>query len=130
MKAVWFERRGPARDVLVVGEMPDPTPDIGQVRVRVHVSGVNPTDTKTRGTRMAAIPTWTFSRIIPGQDGAGVDQSRGSGRAGNPNQGSGCGSMRHTVAARSALRRSTWWFPRCTLSSCPIWIDFDNGSRA
>jgi hypothetical protein len=24
MKAAWYEKQGPARDVLVVGEMPDP----------------------------------------------------------------------------------------------------------
>ena len=37
--------------MLVAGEMPDPDPepDIGQVRVRIKVSGVNPSDTKTRG---------------------------------------------------------------------------------
>jgi NADPH2:quinone reductase len=78
MKAVWFEKKGPAREVLVTGEMPDPVPDLGHVRVRVHVSGVNPTDTKTRGgyggnTRME------FPRIIPGQDGAGVIDQVGLG---------------------------------------------------
>lgn len=78
MKAVWFEKKGPAREVLVAGEMPDPTPDLGQVRVHVHVSGVNPSDTKTRGgyggnTRME------FSRIVPGQDGAGVIDQVGLG---------------------------------------------------
>ncbi len=80
MKAVWFERKGAARDVLVVGDMPDPIPDIGHVRVRVHVSGVNPSDTKTRSgyggnTRME------FPRIIPGQDGAGVIDRVGPGVA-------------------------------------------------
>jgi NADPH2:quinone reductase len=78
MKAIWFEKKGPAREVLVFGEMADPSPDIGQVRVRIHVSGVNPSDTKTRGgfggnTRME------FPRIIPGQDGAGVIDRVGPG---------------------------------------------------
>ena len=49
MKAVWFERKGPAREVLVHGDMPAPEPGVGEVRVRLQVSGVNPTDTKTRG---------------------------------------------------------------------------------
>jgi NADPH2:quinone reductase len=80
MKAVWFEKKGPARDVLVVGEMADPDPGANQVRVRVHVSGVNPSDTKTRGgyggnTRME------FPRIVPGQDGAGVIDRVGPGVA-------------------------------------------------
>jgi len=78
MRAVWFEKKGSARDVLVYGEMADPVPEIGQVRVRIHVSGVNPSDTKTRGgfggnTRME------FPRIIPGQDGAGVIDQVGPG---------------------------------------------------
>ena len=29
MRAVWYEWRGPARDTLVVGEMPDPQPGPG-----------------------------------------------------------------------------------------------------
>jgi NADPH2:quinone reductase len=78
MKAAWYERKGPARDVLMVGEMPNPTLGIGEVRVRVHVSGVNPSDTKMRGgfggsTRM------DFPRIIPGQDGAGIVDQVGPG---------------------------------------------------
>ena len=34
MKAVWYEQNGPA-DVLHVGEMPDPEPGPGEVKVRV-----------------------------------------------------------------------------------------------
>ena len=78
MKAVWFEKKGPAREVLVTGEMPDPQPEANEVRVRVHVSGLNPSDTKIRGgfggnTRME------FPRIISGQDGAGVIDRVGPG---------------------------------------------------
>lgn len=78
MKAVWFERKGPAKDVLQVGEMPDPEPDVGEVRVRVHVSGVNPSDTKSRG-RAGGHVAMEFPRIIPGQDGAGVIDRVGPG---------------------------------------------------
>ncbi len=78
MRAVWFEKKGPAQDVLVHGEMPDPTPGVGEVRVRVHVAGINPTDTKTRGgwLGMTAMP---FPRMITGQDGAGVIEAVGAG---------------------------------------------------
>ena len=78
MKAVWFEKKGPAREVLIVGEMPDPTPAVGQVRVRVHVSGVNPSDTKTRGGFGGNLKM-EFPRIIAGQDGAGVIDQVGPG---------------------------------------------------
>jgi NADPH:quinone reductase len=68
MRAAWYERNGPAREVLQVGEMPDPEPGSGEVRVRVHSSGVNPSDWKTRsGSRPMAGP-----RVIPHSDGAGV----------------------------------------------------------
>jgi NADPH2:quinone reductase len=49
MLAAWYERPGPAAEVLQVGEMPEPGPGPGEVRVRVALSGVNPGDTKKRG---------------------------------------------------------------------------------
>lgn len=78
MQAVWFERKGPAREVLVHGDMEADAPGIAEVRVRIHVSGVNPTDTKTRGgwLGMMAMP---FPRMITGQDGAGVIDQVGPG---------------------------------------------------
>jgi NADPH2:quinone reductase len=51
MKAAWYERQGPARDVLVVGEMDDPDPGVGEVRIRLAASGVNPGDVKRRKER-------------------------------------------------------------------------------
>ena len=48
MKAAWYEQQGPARDVLRVGEMDDPLPDPGEVRIRIVVSGVNPGDVVKR----------------------------------------------------------------------------------
>ncbi len=73
MKAAWYEKQGPARDVLVVGEMPDPIPAAGEVRIRIAASGINPGDIKKRqdafGSGMA------YPRVIPHSDGAGrVDQ--------------------------------------------------------
>jgi hypothetical protein len=75
MKAVWYERNGPAREVLTYGEMPAPEPAAGEVLVRVHASGVNPSDWKTRaGSRPMAAP-----RVIPHSDGAGVIEKLGAG---------------------------------------------------
>ena len=48
MKAAWYEQQGPAREVLRVGEMPDPHPAKGEVRVRIAASGINPADVKKR----------------------------------------------------------------------------------
>ncbi len=74
MRAAWYERNGDAKDVLIVGERPDPTPAAGEVRVRVHVSAVNPSDVKSRARRPLAFPS-----IIPHSDGAGVIDAVGVG---------------------------------------------------
>lgn len=74
MKAAWYERNGAARDVLVVGEMPKPLPGPGEVLVRVHASGVNPSDVKSRRARPLAGP-----RIVPHSDGAGIIEHVGAG---------------------------------------------------
>jgi NADPH2:quinone reductase len=74
MKAAWYERNGAARDVLVVGEMPTPEPGPGEVRVRLHVSGANPSDVKSRMRRPLATP-----RIVPHSDGAGFVDAVGDG---------------------------------------------------
>lgn len=78
MRAVWYERKGPAREVLNVGELPTPEPGPGEVGVRVHVSAVNPSDTKQRGGARGNI-TMPFERVIPHQDGAGVVDAVGTG---------------------------------------------------
>lgn len=79
MRAAWYERTGPAREVLQVGELPTPEPGAGEVRVRLATSGVNPSDVKTRGgLRSAALP---FARIVPHSDGAGVIDAVGAGVA-------------------------------------------------
>ncbi|ALX14264.1 alcohol dehydrogenase [Burkholderia cepacia JBK9] len=76
MKAVFYERQGAARDVLIVGELPTQAPGPNEVRVRVHVSGLNPTDMKARAGFSSAMP---FPRITPHQDGAGIIDAVGPG---------------------------------------------------
>ena len=77
MRAAYYDRQGPADDVLTIGDLPDPEPGCGQVRVKVAVSGLNPTDIKTR-TGFAGAPM-PFSRIVPHQDGAGTIDKVGPG---------------------------------------------------
>lgn len=77
MLAAWYDRTGPARDVLKLGELPDPVAAPGDVVVRMHASGVNPSDTKHRGGwRGWAMP---FARIVPHSDGAGIIAAVGAG---------------------------------------------------
>lgn len=76
MRAVWYEAIGAAADVLRFGEMETPQPGPGEVRVRLHASGVNPSDVKTRIGARAPI---AFPRVIPHSDGAGVIDAVGDG---------------------------------------------------
>jgi NADPH2:quinone reductase len=79
MRAAFYERTGPARDVLSLAEMETPTAGAGEVRVRLATSGVNPSDVKTRGgVRSRDLP---FPRIVPHSDGAGVIDQAGPGVA-------------------------------------------------
>jgi NADPH2:quinone reductase len=79
MKAAWYEKNGPAAEVLEVGEMPADEPGAEEVRVRLHASGVNPSDVKNRAgtTRKLAFP-----RQIPDSDGAGTVDTVGAGVTG------------------------------------------------
>lgn len=77
MRAAFYERTGPAHEVLQVGELPDPRPGPGEVRVKVLFSGVNPSDVKSRmGLRSKQLP---FARIVPHSDGMGVIDAIGEG---------------------------------------------------
>ena len=76
MKAVWYEELGPADKVLQFGELPDPQPLAGEVRVAVHVSGVNPIDVKKR---LGGRGTIASARVVPHFDGAGVIDAVGEG---------------------------------------------------
>jgi NADPH2:quinone reductase len=72
VKAVWYERTGPAHAVLAVGEIPTPEAGAGEVRIKLAASGVNPADCYRR---RGDIPM-EFPRVIPDSDGAGtVDQT-------------------------------------------------------
>jgi NADPH:quinone reductase len=76
VQAVWYDRQGPASEVLQIGELPDPDPDAGEVRVRNRFSGVNPGDTKKRrGWLGSSMP---YPRVIPHSDGAGVIDAVGA----------------------------------------------------
>jgi NADPH2:quinone reductase len=76
VKAVWYERTGAAPEVLTFGEMPTPQAGPGEVRVRLHASGVNPADV---GRRAGSYRAMEFPRVIPNSDGAGIIDQLGEG---------------------------------------------------
>jgi threonine dehydrogenase-like Zn-dependent dehydrogenase len=75
MRAAWYERGGPASEVLTVGEMDAPRPGPGEVLVRVRASGVNPGDIKKRADWMGF--GIGYPRAVPNSDGAGVIEGEG-----------------------------------------------------
>jgi NADPH:quinone reductase len=75
VKAARYDRTGPASEVLRVAEVARPEPGAGQVRVRLALSGVNPTDVKSRGG-LTPRPIEGFQ--IPHHDGAGVIDAVGA----------------------------------------------------
>ena len=76
MRACVYDRYGAARDVLRVVDIDRPEPGPGQVRVRIELSGVNPTDFKSRAG-LTPRPIDGFQ--IPHQDGSGVIDAVGPG---------------------------------------------------
>jgi NADPH:quinone reductase len=76
MKAAYYKRYGAAREVFELGELPDPEPGSGEVRVRIRYSGVNPSDCNRRsGSRDRP----GYPLIIPHSDGAGEIDKVGAG---------------------------------------------------
>lgn len=77
MRTIIYTQRGPSSVLDLVDREPA-QPGPGDVRVRIAVSGVNPTDWKARagGTPMG------FDEITPNQDGAGVVDAVGEGVSG------------------------------------------------
>ena len=78
MRAIWYDRTGPAREVLQFGELPTPTPGHGQALVRIRASGVNPSDVGMRGGGAGPM---AYPRITPNSDGAGIVEAVGPGVA-------------------------------------------------
>jgi NADPH:quinone reductase len=75
MKAAYIESTG-APDVIRFGDLPDPEPKAGEVRVRVKAVSVNPIDTYIRG---GVVPMAIPKPYIPGGDLAGIVDQVGPG---------------------------------------------------
>ncbi len=75
MRAVWYDRTGPAREVLVLGERPKPAPGPREALIRICASGVNPSDVGLRGG--VSLPM-QYPRVTPNSDGAGIVEAVGA----------------------------------------------------
>ena len=81
MRAITYDRFGPASEVLTLGELECPTPGAGEVLVRLAYSGVNPSDAKARAGARPGVTKPDFPQIVPHSDGAGVIEAVGDGVA-------------------------------------------------
>jgi NADPH2:quinone reductase len=77
MKAIVYSQAGDP-SVLQLVDRPVTEPGAGEVRVRIVVSGVNPTDWKSRAGS-APGEKLPFDEVVPNQDGAGVVEAVGTG---------------------------------------------------
>jgi NADPH2:quinone reductase len=119
MRAIAYSEHGdtPVRR-LVDRRVPAPGP--GEVRVAVHISGINPTDWKSR-SRLTV--RGSFDEVVPNQDGAGVSTASARASPGSDRTarldlggaerearryraggGGGAGRQRRAAAAYSLLR--------------------------
>lgn len=73
MKAIRVHETG-GPDVLKIEEVPDPTPGVGELLVRVLAAGVNPVDTYIRSGTQGRAPVLPYT---PGTDGAGIIEAAG-----------------------------------------------------
>jgi NADPH:quinone reductase len=76
MRAAVYERHGTAAQVLRVDDIDRPEPGPGEVRVRMELSGINPTDWKARS---GATPRPIDGFQVPHHDGTGVIDAVGQG---------------------------------------------------
>ena len=77
MRAVWFEKFGPAKETLIFGELAKPQVAAGEALIRMKTTGVNPSDVKKRAG--SAPNLLDEGPVIPHSDGAGVIEAVGDG---------------------------------------------------
>lgn len=125
MRVAMYEQYGPATEVLRVVDMDKPEPGAGEVRVRVAVSGVNPTDWKARAGRPGASLPYPF--MVPNQDGAGVIDAVGEGV--DPGRLGRRVWLYHAAWQRQWGTAAEWIvLPEAQAVALPDAVDFDLGA--
>lgn len=78
MKAGFYTSKGDAHDVLEVSEQPMPNIGGDDVLIRLHNSGINPSDVKMRAGLSLGGMDMPFPTVIPHSDGAGIVEDMGA----------------------------------------------------
>jgi NADPH2:quinone reductase len=115
MKAAFYQTTG-GPEVILYGELPRPTPQAGEVLVRVGAAALNPIDTYIRS---GAVPMDLPKPFIPGCDLAGTVDAVGPGvrrfKSGDRVWGSNQGLLgRQGTFAEYACVREEWLYPTPT----------------
>ena len=105
MRAVWYDRQGPANEVLVCGELPTPEPGSYEVRVKLEAAGVNPSDAYRR---RGPAPAWSIRASSPAATAPAwwIASARWCRRAGSASA-SGCTTASATAAGWAPPRNTS-----------------------
>ena len=79
MRCISYSKFGPASEVLMFTEVTTPEPQDGEVLVRLHFSGVNPSDAKARAGNRPGVTKPQYELVIPNSDGSGIITAVGKG---------------------------------------------------
>lgn len=82
MRAASYKEKGTAKAVLSIASHHVPTPKAGEVLIRLHYSGINPSDVKMRAGESLGGMVMPFPEVIPHSDGAGMVEAVGENVAG------------------------------------------------
>ena len=82
MKIAYYAAKGTAQDVLNIADRPEQPPQDGEVQVRLHYSGINPSDVKMRAGLSLGGMEMPYPEVVPHSDGAGVIEAVGAGVSG------------------------------------------------
>jgi len=77
MKAGLYREKGEARSVLHIEDVAVPKMGANEVTIRLHTSGINPSDVKMRAGQSLGGMTMPYPEVIPHSDGAGVIEAVG-----------------------------------------------------
>ena len=72
MKAVTYNSFGSPLSVLTYSDIEKPEPKANEVLVKLHFSGVNPSDAKARSGGRPGVSSPPYDTIIPHSDGSGI----------------------------------------------------------
>ncbi len=79
MRAITYDRYGPADEVLALNDVPIKPPAPGEVQVELAYSAVNPSDVKRRAGARPGETKLPYDQICPHNDGSGIIVAVGEG---------------------------------------------------